>query len=100
MSENYNNSKGIKEKDSSNIENKSKVALLSHRINSISQFSKNSIFNKNQIIKQKDSFYEKNKCLENNAIRKIKFNPLYYLFFPKYKQNNNDSNLFPMYFGV
>ena len=94
MSENYNNSKGIKEKDSSNIENKSKVALLSHRINSISQFSKNSIFNKNQIIKQKDSFYEKNKCLENNAIRKIKFNPLYYLFFPKYKQNNNDSNLF------
>jgi hypothetical protein len=89
ISENNHNKKGNKEKDSSNIENKSKAGLLNRGINSISQFSKNSIF-KNQIIKRKDSFYEKKKCLENNGIRKIKFIPLFYQFF----QNNEDINLF------
>ena len=90
MSENNNNKKDNKEKDSSNIENKSKAALLSRGINSISHINKYSIFNKNQIIKRKDSFYEKKKCLENNGIRKIKFIPLFYPFF----QNNEDINLF------
>jgi len=88
------NKKSKKEKDYSNLENKSKVAFLSHGINSISQISKNSIFNKNQIIKQKDSFYEKSKYAENKEIRKIKINPFFYKYFPKYKNNNEDINLF------
>ena len=45
MSENNNNKKDNKEKDSSNIENKSKAALLSRGINSISHINKYSIFN-------------------------------------------------------
>ena len=84
---NYNRKRNKEnEKESSIIENKSKVAFLSHGINSISQISKNSIFSKNQIIKQKDSFNEKN--VENNENRKIKLNPLYYQFFPNNKYNN------------
>ncbi len=84
---NYNRKRNKEnEKESSIIENKSKVAFLSHGINSISQISKNSIFSKNQIIKQKDSFNEKN--VENNENRKIKLNPLYYQFFPNNKYTN------------
>ena len=84
---NYNRKRNKEnEKESSIIENKSKVAFLSHGINSISQISKNSIFDKNQIIKQKDSFNEKN--VENNENRKIKLNPLYYQFFPNNKYTN------------